>query len=215
GARGGAGGGAGGGARGAPAPRPWPRDLCLGRPGDAAPWFRPALGFETATGRWQPCEDPPPGWSRGQAWLLLAVADALLRPAVPAGDFTRLTEAAALLITRGGVLTGRPVPPADTGRPDGPLDTSAAAITAVALLKLARTPGPRAEQYALRAEEILDRLTRSHLTGDDGDRPPGMLLDGCYDAAKRLAVRHELVWGDFFLALALSALHGLADVTRV
>lgn len=190
-------------------------DLCLGRPGDAAPWFRPALGFETATGRWHPCEDPPPGWSRGQAWLLLAVADALLRPAVPAGDFTRLTEAAALLITRGGVLTGRPVPPADTGRPDGPLDTSAAAITAVALLKLARTPGPRAEQYALRAEEILDRLTRAHFTGDDGVRPPGMLLDGCYDAAKRLAVRHELVWGDFFLALALSALHGLADITRV
>ncbi|MFJ9942282.1 sugar ABC transporter permease [Streptomyces erythrochromogenes] len=190
-------------------------DLCLGRPGDAAPWFRPALGFETATGRWQPCQDPPPGWSRGRAWLLLAVADVLLQPAVPTSDFTRFTEAAALLITRGGVLTGRPVPSADTARPDGPLDTSAAAITVVALLKLARTSGPRAEQYALRAEEILDRLIRSHLTGDDGPRPPGMLLDGCYDAATGLAVRHELVWGDFFLALALSALHGLVDITRV
>ncbi|MFE7095178.1 sugar ABC transporter permease [Streptomyces erythrochromogenes] len=189
-------------------------DLCLGRPGDAAPWFRPALGLEPATGRWQPCADPPPGWSRGQAWLLLAVADSLLQPAVAAGDSVRLTEAAALLITRGGLLTGRPVPPADTARQDGPLDTSAAAITAVALLKLARTPGPRAEQYALRAEEILDRLIRCHLT-DDEVRPPGMLLDGCYDAAKGLAVRHELVWGDFFLALALSALHGLVDITRV
>ncbi|WP_346766195.1 sugar ABC transporter permease [Streptomyces sp. A0592] len=190
-------------------------DLCLGRPGGAKPWFRPALGFEPATGRWHPCEDPPAGWSRGRAWLLLAVADALLQPALPAGDFGRLTEAAALLTARGGVLTGRPVPPADTARPDGPLDTSAAAITAVALLKLARTPGPRAEQYALRAEEVLDRLIRSHLTGDDGARPPGMLLDGCYDEAKRLAVRHELVWGDFFLALALAALHGLVDITRV
>ncbi|MEV7578904.1 sugar ABC transporter permease [Streptomyces erythrochromogenes] len=192
-------------------------DLCLGRPGDGAdgPWFRPALDFETATGRWRPREDPPPGWSRGQAWLLLAVADALLRPAIPTGDPTRLTEAAALLVTRGGVLTGPPVPPADTAHPDGPADTSAAAITAVALLKLARTPGPRAEQYALRAEEILGHLIRSYLTGGDGARPPGMLLDGCYDAGKGLAVRHELVWGDFFLALALSALHGLVDITRV
>ncbi|MFE6905344.1 sugar ABC transporter permease [Streptomyces erythrochromogenes] len=192
-------------------------DLCLGRPGDGAdgPWFRPALGFETATGRWRPCEDPPPGWSRGRAWLLLAVADAMLRPDPGTAGSARLTEAAGLLLARGEVLTGRPVPPADTARPDGPADTSAAAITAVALLKLARTPGPRAEQYALRAEEILDRLIRSHLTGGDGARPPGMLLDGCYDAGKGLAVRHELVWGDFFLALALSALHGLVDITRV
>ncbi|WP_225885003.1 sugar ABC transporter permease [Streptomyces sp. fd1-xmd] len=190
-------------------------DLCLGRPGTGTPWFRPALGFEPATGRWQPCADPPPGWSRGQAWLLLAVADAMLRPAAGADGPARLAEAATLLLTRGEVLAGPPVPPADTARPDGPADTSAAAITAVALLKLARTQGPRAEQYALRAEEILDRLTRSHLTGDDGARPPGMLLDGCYDAAKGLAVRHELVWGDFFLALALSALHGVTDITRV
>ncbi|MFE0577475.1 sugar ABC transporter permease [Streptomyces sp. NPDC058874] len=190
-------------------------DLCLGRPGDGAPWFRPALGFDAATGRWRPCAEPLPGWSRGPAWLLLAVADALLRPAVATAGSAQLTDAAALLVERGGLLTGCPVPPADSDRPDGPLDTSAAAITAVALLKLSRTPGPRADQYALRAGEILDHLTRSHLTGDDGPRPAGMLLDGCYDAAHHLAVRHELVWGDFFLALALSALHGLVDITQV
>ncbi|MET9572251.1 sugar ABC transporter permease [Streptomyces virginiae] len=194
-------------------------DLCLGRTGgaddDASGWFRPALRFETATARWRPCEDPPPGWSRGQAWLLLAVADAMLRPSGAAGDPARLTVAAALLLTRGELLTGRPVPPADTALPDGPRDTSAAAITAVALLKLARAPGPRAEQYALRGAEILDHLIRSHLTGEGGGRPAGMLLDGCYDATARPAVRHELVWGDFFLALGLAALHGLVDITRV
>ncbi|MEJ8641347.1 hypothetical protein WKI68_07425 [Streptomyces sp. MS1.HAVA.3] len=42
-----------------------------------------------------------------------------------------------------------------------------------------------------------------------------MLLDGCYDAAKGPAVRHELIWGDFFLTLALAALHGIVDITRV
>ncbi|MFC9811398.1 sugar ABC transporter permease [Streptomyces virginiae] len=194
-------------------------DLCLGRSGgtddDASAWFRPALRFDTDTARWRPCADPPPGWSRGRAWLLLAVADAMLRPAGAAGDPARLADAAALLLTRGELLTGPPVPPADTALPDGPRDTSAAAITAVALLKLARTPGPRAEQYALRGAEILDHLIGSHLTGGDGGRPAGMLLDGCYDAAARLAVRHELVWGDFFLALGLAALHGFVDITRV
>ncbi|WP_043193293.1 hypothetical protein [Streptomyces sp. NRRL F-2664] len=214
-------------------------DLCLGRPagadgnppagaardparntafgaGDGADaWFRPALRFEAATGGWVPCEDPTPGWSRGRAWLLLAVADALLRPAVAAHDRARLDGAAALLLGRGGMLTGPSVPPADTARPDGPLDTSAAAVTAVALLKLARIPGPRAGQYALRAAEILDHLIGRHLTGGGEDRPSGMLLDGCYDATRSSALRHELVWGDYFLALGLAALHGAADLTRV
>jgi unsaturated chondroitin disaccharide hydrolase len=42
-----------------------------------------------------------------------------------------------------------------------------------------------------------------------------MLLDGCYDAHGGTAVRHELVWGDFFLALGLAALLGRADLRRV
>jgi hypothetical protein len=36
------------------------------------------------------------------------------------------------------------------------------------------------------------------------DRPAGMLLEGCYDHGQGIAIRHELVWGDFFLALALA-----------
>ncbi|MGW7440941.1 sugar ABC transporter permease [Streptomyces sp. NPDC054849] len=193
-------------------------DLCLGEGGGPRtgrnPRFRPAFRFDAGAG-WQPCEDPPPGWSRGRAWLLLAVADALLRPEVAAGDSARLAQAAALLIAPEGAPSGRLVPPADTDRPGGPLDTSAAAITAVALLKLARVPGPRAAEYGARAEAVLGRLAGTHLTVRAPDRPPGMLLDGCYDAAKGLAVRHELIWGDFFLTLGLAALHGVVDITRV
>ncbi|MEU6313012.1 sugar ABC transporter permease [Streptomyces sp. NPDC047014] len=192
-------------------------DLCLDRRADAAaglyPWFRPALDFDAVCG-WRPLADPPQGWTRGRAWLLLAAADALLRPDTAAGP--RAAEAAALLLERGGFLSGPPVPPADTDLPDGgPLDSSTAAIAAVALLRLARVPGPRAAWYAHRAETVLRGLVGSHLTGRGEDRPPGMLLDGCYDAAKGLAVRHELVWGDYFLALGLSALHGSVDLTRV
>ncbi|WP_405527642.1 sugar ABC transporter permease [Streptomyces avidinii] len=186
-------------------------DLCLG----ANPAvLTPALRFDAGTG-WQPCADPPPGWSRGRAWLLLAVADALLRPdlaaAGPARTVGRLDAVAELLLAQQEFL----VPPADAARPEGPVDTSAAAITAVALLKLARVPGPRAAQCAYRAEAILGRLAANHVSGPGSGRPPGMLLDGCYDADKGLAVRHELVWGDFFLTLGLAALHDIVDITRV
>ncbi|MFD3327348.1 sugar ABC transporter permease [Streptomyces sp. NPDC058701] len=187
-----------------------------GRTGPPPPPARPhpAWSFDSATG-WQPCEEPAPGWSRGRAWLLLAVADALLRPAVSAGAAARLDAAAGQLLAEPGVLAGRAVPPADSSRPGGPPDTSAAAITAVALLKLARVPGPRAAVCAARGEAVLRHLADAHLTGRGPGRPAGMLLDGCYDAGKGLAVRHELVWGDFFLALGLAALVGGVDLALV
>ncbi|MEU9234188.1 sugar ABC transporter permease [Streptomyces subrutilus] len=190
-------------------------DLCLGPHGAAHHGRpRPAWQFDPAAG-WRPRADPAPGWSRGEAWLLLAVADALLRPAVSGHRPQRLASAAGQLLARTGALTGRLVPPDAVSRPLGPVDTSAAAITAVALLKLSRIPGPRAAACAHRATAILGRLAGAHLTSPGGGRPAGMLLDGCYDAAKGLAVRHELVWGDFFLALGLAALGGLVDLTRV
>ncbi|MGT2531827.1 sugar ABC transporter permease [Streptomyces nojiriensis] len=193
-------------------------DLCLGAEGagnGGRP--RPAWRFDPATG-WHPHEDPPPGWSRGEAWLLLAVADALLHPEVAGHRPERLAFAARQLLARAEVLTGRLVPPNEASRPLGPVDTSAAAITAVALLKLSRARAPRAAACSSRAAAILRRLTEAHLTGPGPDRPAGMLLDGCYDAAKGLAVRHELIWGDFFLALGLAALDDqddLVDITRV
>lgn len=134
---------------------------------------------------WAPCDDPPPGWSRGRAWLLLAVADAAHRP-----DTDDLAEATSRL------LPGPTVPPADEADPDGPLDTSAAAITAVALLKLGHSD---------QAVALLDELVSTHVTAD------GRLLNGCYDLATGTATQHELVWGDFFLAYALAALAGLVD----
>ncbi|WP_232837510.1 sugar ABC transporter permease [Streptomyces atratus] len=174
----------------------------------------PALRFEPDTG-WQACDDPPRGWSRGRPWLLLAVADALHQPRTTQWNPQRLEATGAELIAP---WTGAPrwgVPPADEARPDGPQDTSAAAITAVALLKLARVPGPRAAECSSRALAILDHLVSAHLTGPTGARPAGMLLNGCYDAGQSVAVRHELIWGDFFLALGLAALTGLIDIRTV
>ncbi|WP_406102737.1 sugar ABC transporter permease [Streptomyces sp. NBC_01003] len=134
---------------------------------------------------WIPQEDPPPGWSRGRAWLLLAVADA-----------AHVTSPDELVGKTRQLLPSSAVPPADEEHPEGPLDTSAAAIDAVALLKL----GHRDQ-----AVSLLHDLVRTHLTRD------GRLLNGCYDLASGTAPRHELIWGDFFLAYALAALTGLVD----
>ncbi|MCP3758309.1 sugar ABC transporter permease [Streptomyces sp. TBY4] len=167
----------------------------------------PAWAHEAGTG-WRACAEPAPGWSRGPAWLLLALADVLHRPAVAAclpGDPRALAERLADAWTGPDAPL---VPAADAARPDGPVDTSAAAITAVALLKLSLLPGPRAEAYARRAGQILEHLVDRHLSR-------GRLVDGCYDAGAGLAVRHQLVWGDFFLALGLAGPAGLADLRGV
>ncbi|MFD7840309.1 sugar ABC transporter permease [Streptomyces sp. NPDC059761] len=179
-------------------------DLCLGAGGRTVP----AWEFDAEAG-WRACGEPSAGWTRGSAWLLLAVADALHRPEVARSAPDRL-EAAAQRLADAWTRPCTPfVPLADEALPAGPLDTSAAAIAAVALLKLARVPGcPAASQYAYRAAAILERLVGEHLTR-------GMLLDGCYDAGKGIAVRHELVWGDFFLALGLAALTGLVEIGDV
>ncbi|WP_405999880.1 sugar ABC transporter permease [Streptomyces sp. NBC_00829] len=144
-----------------------------------------AMRHDPSTG-WVAHPDPTPGWSRGRAWLLLAVAEAAGR-----------LDAAELRDLTGELTHPLPVPPADDADPDGPLDTSAAAITAVALLELGR----RQEAVA-----VLEELVRVHLAEDGG------LREGCYDRVQGVAVRNELVWGDYFLAVGLAELTGL--VTR-
>ena len=54
---------------------------------------------------------------------------------------------------------------------------------------------------------MLERLV-AHMTpkGADDDRPPGMLLDGCFNQPKRFANDHELIWGDFYLMETLHCL---------
>lgn len=149
---------------------------------------------------WVPCAQPRPGWSRGRAWLLLALADAswYLDPGY-------LLDAAA--------LTGADqplVPPAEDNA-DAPADTSAAAIEAVALLKLAAAQQiPRfSSAFRSRATKIIRLLATRYLSGPGEPEPTGRLMGGCYDYDRGLATTHELIWGDFFFALALAIQTGL------
>ncbi|MFI8913031.1 sugar ABC transporter permease [Streptomyces sp. NPDC053513] len=215
-------------------------DLCLS--GEAPGRPRPSWRWDEARGGWAAEPEPAPGWARGEAWLLLAVADGLLRAEGGTPWRTdRLTAATERLFQQGEFLDGPLVPPAESAEsaeaadpgdhggprdPGGHLDTSAAAIAAVALLKLAQLSGAAwATACAARSEAVLHHLVEVHLTrsagnrpagaGPAGTRPAGMLLDGCYEAKSGTAVRHELVWGDFFLALGLAGLLGRVDLTRV
>ncbi|MFI9271214.1 sugar ABC transporter permease [Kitasatospora sp. NPDC052896] len=156
-------------------------------------------------GGWRGCDEPEPGWSRTVGWLLLGVADALAVPGLDRDG--AVAEASRRLAALRLGTAAAPVPVLAGGL----LDTSAAAIEAVAALKLAALAGTaeEREQLAVRARVVLRGLCERHLTSAGGSRPAGMLLDGCYDVRRGLAVRHELVWGDFFLAFGLAVLTGL------
>ncbi|MFD9248076.1 hypothetical protein ACFV0D_40425, partial [Streptomyces sp. NPDC059556] len=78
-------------------------DLCLPRDGTGRP--APAWRLDRTRG-WLAEDDPAPGWTRGEAWLLLAVADALLRADTSAWRADRLTAAAQLLLADCGMLDG-------------------------------------------------------------------------------------------------------------
>ncbi|MGH3928763.1 MAG: hypothetical protein ACRDTF_02150, partial [Pseudonocardiaceae bacterium] len=97
--------------------------------------------------------------------------------------------------------------PAVLADPGCPLDTSAAAIAAAALLTLAALGGPdSAEQHAA-AVRTLEHLVERHLRSD------GVLGEGCYDHTRDLAAAHELVWGTYFLAATLAVLSGRVTKT--
>ena len=78
---------------------------------------------------------PPQVWARGQAWGVLGSAAAARRWG---GEFT---DAACRTARWWLDQVGTGVPPAVLGRPDVPVDTSAAAVVAAGLLDLSEATG--------------------------------------------------------------------------
>ncbi|MDG4838438.1 hypothetical protein O7631_18125 [Micromonospora sp. WMMD967] len=58
------------------------------------------------------------------------------------------------------------------------------------------------EAWSAAARSIVSDVVGRHLDGD------GVLRNGCYDFAAGVAVRHELVWGSYFLTTVLAVLTG-------
>ncbi|MBO4206626.1 hypothetical protein [Micromonospora echinofusca] len=146
---------------------------------------------------------PGGSWARGEAWALLATVDAHL--ALGDGYRPAAQAAAERWLTRHGDR----VPADRPERPDGLLDTAAAAIAGYALRKLGAVGLPDAERYASAADLLLARLVREHLGGSPGvDAPPGMLRGGCYEVRPGQRREVETVWGTFFLTAALATAAG-------
>ena len=90
-------------------------------------------------------------------------------------------------------------------------DTSATAIVAASLLKLAALIGDmrRRLAYQAAAEATVAALVERHLD------PRGILGDGCYNKRIGLATRNELIWGSYYLFEALCVLAGRLEPARV
>lgn len=132
---------------------------------------------------WRPLDRPPAGWTRGQAWVLLALADAdCLDPAYGLIAESRLRR-----------WPDRMPVPVRWADPSGPPDSSAAAIVAVTLFKLG---------HVERAVALVDSLVSAYLR-EETHPAAGALSGGCLDPAEPHHDADELVWGDYFLVLAL------------
>jgi unsaturated chondroitin disaccharide hydrolase len=107
----------------------------------------------------------------------------------------------------------------DPAIPDTYRDTSATAIAAASLLKLAGlTSDPeRAARYEREGTRTVRALVERHLTpvGADDAQAPGSLIDACYHPTIGHAVRCEAVWADYYLFEALTVLGGLLPRSRI
>lgn len=146
-------------------------------------------------------------WSRGQAWAI----GGYLR-AYEATREKRWLEIATRLLDYWWAHTGADrIPPYDFADPDpaAPPDTSAAAIVAESLARLAVIADLPSDAASVtdRLAPLLDGLVARLTPVDASDgRPRGMLLDGCFNRPKRFADHHELIWGDCYLLFALHCL---------
>jgi unsaturated chondroitin disaccharide hydrolase len=149
-------------------------------------------------------------WARAQAWGILGWAlaahwthdDALVEPAERAADWWL-----------------RHVPSDrvafwdfdDPAIPQTNRDTSATAIAAAAMLKLAHLSRSDAKRHVYReaAEATVRTLVENYLGREGG------LWQGCYNKRIDLATKHELIWGTYYLYESLHVLAGLIDSTRI
>lgn len=147
-------------------------------------------------------------WARAQAWAMLGFAQAAYwhpQPFLPIAR--RVSDWWLDHLPASGVSYWDFDDPAI---PNSTLDTSATAIAAASLLKLAKLAPGGAERYHEGAHRMVAALVSGHLTpvGSDDPRPPGILADGCYNRRIGLATSNELIWGDYFLFESLCGLDG-------
>lgn len=177
-------------------------------------------------------------WARAQAWCMVGLAQAIAR-----GD--EEVRSVAIRVSDWWIAH---VPSDriaywdfdDTSIPNTNRDTSASAIAAASLLKLAQLIPERQAEYRTAAEETVANLVSHYLTPvpskvsgkpniltdgcvflrvDSETTPntlePGILTQGCFNKRDGVATEHELIWGDYFLLEALLALSGDLEPEKI
>ena len=156
-------------------------------------------------------------WGRAQAWAILYAALAAALDG-DGEDWIEVGEALA-----GWWLDRVPdhgVAPWDFDDPEGVnavRDTSATAITACGLLKLAALVGGSAgDRWYRAALRSVTSLVERHMTGAESPSGAGRLVDGCFNRRPESRPqdrieRAELVFGSYYLLEALLVLSGDLD----
>ena len=149
-------------------------------------------------------------WARAQAWAILGYA--LMHQWTGEKDFLDVAQK-----TADWWLAH--VPPnrvADWDfdapvTPDTEHDTSATAITAAALLKVAavQKDEQKRKEYRAAAEATVRSLGEGYLD------TRGVLDRGCYSKRINLATRNELIWGSYYLFEALCVLAGQLEANKL
>jgi unsaturated chondroitin disaccharide hydrolase len=142
-------------------------------------------------------------WSRGLAWAIYGFGSAFRHTGDPRLRSTAEACADYYLshTPEGGVPPWDYDAPAESRRL---VDTSAAAIAACGLLRLASVArdAARSRRYRTAALRTVETLCREHVARDDPGWE-GILKHGVYHLHKKLGVDESVMWGEYFFVEAL------------
>ena len=163
---------------------------------------------------------PDSTWARGQAWAIYGFADAYRHTGE--SDLLDAARRTADYYMRRAPAHG--VPANDLTRPDPslPWETSAAAVAAAGLLRLAAAMRQAAQaagagvaeaaHYRAYGLRILDTLRSTAFVAADVPAWQGVVRHATYHLRRQIGVDESVMWGDYFFVEALDKLlERLAD----
>jgi unsaturated chondroitin disaccharide hydrolase len=144
-------------------------------------------------------------WARGQSWAMYGFSTAY--SFTQERVFLETAERLAEYYIRQTPKSGIPPNDWDEPAPQFPHESSAAAIAACGMWKLAKqTQDALHEQlYHQYALHIIDTLTTSQFLAIDQPNWEGILLHGIYHAPGNAGVDESTIWGDYYLLEALNS----------
>ncbi|CAN7789043.1 glycoside hydrolase family 88 protein [Caballeronia sp. LjRoot34] len=137
-------------------------------------------------------------WSRGQGWAVAGLA--MLAGMTGRTDFLEAAKRAASFVE--SKLASDPIPPWDYDAvgPDVPRDSSAGAITAFGLVRLATVTGEK--RYLQLARSLLEALSTRCLSSEDQE---SVLAHATADLPHGLGIDESTAYGDYYFLKALLA----------